>query len=88
MESDGGSYGLAGGTFYGEGAKFYLKAVKYEIRDDLKSWEKLRTCLVELWGEDAELLLTDQTQQLSVRPEQWSHEQSRVFRLRISKFYE
>ena len=79
VQSKGGGYGLAGGTFNGGGERFYLDPVKYEIRDELKSWEKLRTSLVELWGEDAERLLTDQKQQqLSVRPEEWSDKQSRV----------
>ena len=79
VQSKGGGYGLAGGTFNGEGERFYLDPVKYEIRDELKCRETLRTRLVALWGEDAEGLLTDQQQQLNVQPEEWSVKQSRVF---------
>ena len=78
MESTGGVYGLAGGAFHNEGERFYLEEVKYEIRGDLKSWEELGTSLVELWGKDADRVLTDQNRQLSVRPKQWSNAQRRV----------
>ena len=80
--SRGAGFGLAACGFNSDSEKFYIKEVKYEIRDDLQSWEKLRASLVELWGNDAEQLLTDPTQQLSVEPEQWSHQQRRLFSIK------
>ena len=77
--SRGAGFGLAACGFNSDSEKFYIKEVKYEIRDDLQSWEKLRASLVELWGNDAEQLLTDPTQLLSVEPEQWSDQQRRLF---------
>ena len=77
--SRGAVFGLAACGFNNDSEKFYIKEVKYEIRDDLQSWEKLRASLVELWGNDAEQLLTDPTQLLSVEPEQWSDQQRRLF---------
>ena len=35
--------------------------------------------LVELWGKDADRVLTNEKRQLSVRPKQWSNTQRRVF---------
>ena len=79
MQSTGGGCGRAACGFNSDSEKFNIEEVKYEIRDELKSWEKLRTSLVELWGNDAEQLLTDPTQLLSVEPEQWSDQQRRLF---------